>query len=303
MTAPAHTRFVGYRQQKMDSAKRQDLVIHGGQQSCDVLPFSPPPPVRGHYTPKAVSREKVEKLGGVAHSSPSTRLWVGMFWHSIPVARHDCRAALSDGGSEVQSCKSKLCQNGERTADPKRHESGRAQLLGPGDAVAPRNAVESGLRFNFADAAIRLVQGGLGSVAANRSSGRMPHSAPIDRLMIIPTPHRGFEGQRSDVWIRRWWTHVDTDCCKLTARLRQPSVPRRPMSKEASSMPVCCKEPTAYASGATTPGSSRWPSADKGTSPPPYAAVTNALACPCPPRKYIVESRDRFDKPASPGRS
>lgn len=70
MTAPAHTRFVGYRQQKSNSAMRQDLVKHERRQSCDVLPFSPRPPVRGHYTPKAVSREKVKKLGGVAHSFP-----------------------------------------------------------------------------------------------------------------------------------------------------------------------------------------------------------------------------------------
>lgn len=135
MTAPAHTRLVGYRQQKMDSAK---MVIHGRQQSCDVLPFSSPPPIRGHYTPKAVSREKVKKLGGVAQSSPSTRLWVGMFWQTDPCRKArlpDCIERWWVRGPRVQSCKSKLCQKGERTADPPRHESVRAQLPGTGKAL------------------------------------------------------------------------------------------------------------------------------------------------------------------------
>jgi hypothetical protein len=194
-------------------------VIHGGQQSCDVLPFSPPPPARGHYTPKAVSREKVEKLGGVAHSSPSTRLWVGMFWQSIPVARHDCRAALSDGGSEMQSCKSKLCQNGERTADPRRHESvssrrgPRARAL---DCVAPRNAVGSWLRFNFSDAAIRL-----GSRDRHNQPKQcaMPHAAPIDSALHLqrcaPTEISRDSDQTSGSGTM---LHVDTNCCRLTAR-------------------------------------------------------------------------------------
>lgn len=55
---------------------------------------------------------------------------------------------------------------------------------------------------------------------------------------------------------------------------RQPSVTRRRMSKEASSMPACFKEPAAYASGATMPRSSRWKALTMAR-PPPYAAVTN----------------------------
>lgn len=160
VTAPAHTRLVGYRQQKMDSAK---MVIHGRQQSCDVLPFSSPPPIRGHYTPKAVSREKVKKLGGVAQSSPSTRLWVGMFWQTDP-----CRKARLPDCIERWWVRGAVVQE---QAVPERRANRRSTStrIGAGPApgnwksVAPRNAVGSGLRFNFSDASIRLHARGSGA--------------------------------------------------------------------------------------------------------------------------------------------
>lgn len=181
-------------------------------------------------------------------------------------------AALSDCGSEMQLRKSQLAPG--RRANRRSTANGcrpSAQAL---DQVAPRNAVGSGLRFNFCDGS----QGGCRKrhrpAEALRCSCRCPlrlqHNTHVNQWRLEGNTKRAGKetGQR---------LMSASICAGSPLGERQPSVPGRRMSKGASSMPMCYKEPAAYASGATPPEQQHYENADCGTVRL-YAVINNPLS-------------------------